>query len=235
MVHLAATVGRKTYLWGGRTKDFSEKSREKLGSVVETFDPYLEQWEQQPTKGAPPPGLYNGACASLMDSMYICAGTDEINYYSSLHQLNTTTLKWSESLQQNPKDGPMRKVGCGMISYNDDTLALFGGFGISSSELQSVIKSRQFPDGRRWTDEFHLFDIKKGVFQLHLILQHSYLYYRLYYIQVSGALPLPLGQDLLLVQISPSLRLITTELCCLGEEYVQGKPMISTSLTCKLW
>ena len=38
--HISSRVGSKVVVQGGRTKDFSEKSRQHLSSVVEIFDPY---------------------------------------------------------------------------------------------------------------------------------------------------------------------------------------------------
>ena len=41
---------RKVVVQGGRTNDFSEKSRQHLSSVVEIFDLHSESWEQRPVK-----------------------------------------------------------------------------------------------------------------------------------------------------------------------------------------
>ena len=48
-LHISGRVGSKVVVQGGVTKDFSEKSRHHLSSVVETFDPYSELWEQRQT------------------------------------------------------------------------------------------------------------------------------------------------------------------------------------------
>ena len=87
-----AAVGGRCYLWGGRVQDFSESGRRKLASTVEIFDPYLETWEEHPTTGVPPPGLYFGACTSLLDSLYWFGGWDDSSRYNFLHRLDTTTL-----------------------------------------------------------------------------------------------------------------------------------------------
>ena len=163
--HFSASCGGKVVVWGGMIKDFM-KNRERLGSVIETFDPFLERWEQQPTTGAPPPGLYSGACASILDSLYTYGGLDGSSYQSGLHCLCTSAMEWRKLEERFPQDGPMRKIGCHMVQFND-TLVLFGGYGFPRAAIQpgsSFIKIKAFSDGRGWTNEFHLFDVKKGMY-----------------------------------------------------------------------
>ena len=171
--HLSTSCQGKVLLWGGLSKDFVKmKERAKLASVVEIFDPNLKKWEQKPVTGALPPGLYAGACSSMIDTVYAFGGTDGINRHNSLHQLETSSLEWRELKVHNPHDAPMKKSGCAMVSYNDDTLVLFGGFGIPSKAIQSgstCIKDTRSSDGRGWTNEFHLFNLKEGNFHLRLM------------------------------------------------------------------
>ena len=91
--HGAAAVGGRCYPWGGYVQVLSESGRRKLASTVEIFDPYLETWEKHPTTGVPPPGLYFGACTSLLDSLYWFGEYDGSSRYNSLHRLDTTTLE----------------------------------------------------------------------------------------------------------------------------------------------
>ena len=154
-------------VWGGLIEDFL-KNRERLGSVVETFDPFLERWEQQPTTGAPPPGLYNGACTSIQDSLYTYGGSDGSSHQSGLHRLNTSAMEWRKLEERIPQDGPMRKSGCRMVLFDDSILVLFGGHGFPKAAIQpgsSFIKDKRFSDGRGWTNECHLFDVKQGSVQ----------------------------------------------------------------------
>ena len=75
-LHGAAPVGGRCYLRGGCVQDFTESGRRKLALTVEIFDPYLETWEEHPTTGVLPPGLYDGACTSLLNSLYWFGGYD---------------------------------------------------------------------------------------------------------------------------------------------------------------
>ena len=164
--HYAAPVGGRCLLWGGRVPDFSASGRKKLASTVEIFDPYLEVWEQQATSGLSPPGLVSGVCAALSDQLYSFGGYGDASHYNSLHTLDPTSLEWKELRVLNQADGPMRKMGCGMVSYNGDRLALFGGYGIPTGPTQpgaTFTKTTSIKDGSGWNNELHIFNINEGM------------------------------------------------------------------------
>ena len=165
-LHGAAAVGGRCYLWGGRVQDLTASGRRKLTSTVDILDPYLETWEEHPTTGVPPPGLHAGACTSLLDSLYWFGGSDGSSLYNSLHRLDTTTLEWREIQPLNQADGPMRKHGCRMVSFLQDKLAVFGGYGISTGPTQPgamFAKNTDSTDGRGWSNELHVFTITEGI------------------------------------------------------------------------
>ena len=165
--HYAVSVRGRLYAWSGRTQDFSESGRQKLKSVVETFDPHTEVWQQRATSGSPPPGVCNGACVAIGDSMYVSCGYGGSKHQSGLHEFDTTTLQWKD---RTATEGPMRKVGCCMISYEGDKLALFGGYGFPTGSIQpgsKFIKHTWSTDGRGYTNEFHLFHTREGMIRIH--------------------------------------------------------------------
>ena len=166
--HGAAPVGGRCYLWGGHVQDFSESGRRKLMSTIEVFDSYLETWEKHHTTGMPPPGLYFGVCTSLLDSLYWFGGNNGSScYHNSLHRLDPTTLEWRELQPLNQVDGPMRKAGCGVVTFLQDKLAVFGGYGIPRGPTQpgaTFTSDTRFTDGSGWSDELHVFDITEGNF-----------------------------------------------------------------------
>ena len=173
--HVSQSVGSKVLVQGGRTKDFSEKSRQHLSSVVETFDPYSELWEQRQVEGDPPsPGTYVAASASLHDDLFSFGGWDGSYYFNALHRLDTKTWRWCQLSPQNAEEAPMPKIGCGMISFGDK-LGVFGGYGIPKgpTEPQSFIKNTRFTDGRGWTNEFHIYHLKEGVYNSYYQLNSS--------------------------------------------------------------
>ena len=167
LFHYAVSVRGRVYAWGGCTQDFSESGQQKLKSVVEIFDPYTEVWQQRGTSGSPPPGVYHGASAAIGDSMYVSCGNDGSKNHSGLHEFDTTTLQWTD---RTASEGPMRKAGCQMISYEGDKLALFGGYGILTGPIQpgsKFIKYAGSTDGSGWTNEFHLFHTREGMIRIH--------------------------------------------------------------------
>ena len=59
----------------------------------------------------------------------------------------------------------MRKVGCGMVSFHQDKLAVFGGYGIPRGPTQPgamFTKNTNHTDGSGWSNELHVFDITEG-------------------------------------------------------------------------
>ena len=165
-LHGAAAVEGKCYLWGGCVQDFSASGRRKLASTIEIFDPYLETWEEHHTTGLPPSGLYDGACTSLLDSLYWFGGYNSRCFHNSLHKLDPTTLEWSELQPLNQADGPMRKAGCGMVSFLQDRLAMFGGYGILTDSIQPgamFTKNTTFTGGKGWSNELNVFNIMESM------------------------------------------------------------------------
>ena len=160
----AAPIGERLFLWGGRVPDFSARGRRNLASTVDIFDPYLETWKQQSTSGILPPGLYDGASASI-SNLYSFGGFDGASSYNSFHTLNPTTLQWNELQVLNQAEGPMRKRGCKMVVYSQDQLALFGGYGFPTGPNRAGVlftKDTSFTDGRGWSNELHLFNTNEG-------------------------------------------------------------------------
>jgi len=157
--HSSVQVENNAYLWGGLTQDSSRSE------VVNIFDCYSESWKERSTTGVPPPGLQGGCFTLLCDDLYYFRGDDGKRAHNSLHKLQTKTLEWQSIKQANPAGGPLPKMGCGMVAYQQQ-LALIGGYCHTHiGPLQAgakFIKSSRIT-GRGWTNEFHLFSITEGV------------------------------------------------------------------------
>ena len=166
--HISGRVRSKVVVQGGVTKDFSEKSKQHLSSVVEIFDPYSESWEQRQVEGnSPSPATCRAASASLHDDLFSFGGYDSRDYFNTVHRLDTKTWCWSQVSPQNADGAPMLKGGCGMIAFKN-SLLVFGGYGRprQPTERQSFIKSTSYTDGRGWTNEFHIYNLSEGNMQL---------------------------------------------------------------------
>ena len=162
--HISVRVGSKVVVQGGLTNDFSEKSRQRLSSVVEIFDLYSESWEQRPVTGdAPSPGTYNAASASLHDDLFSFGGYGDRHFFNTLHRLDTEKLCWSQVSPQNADGAPMPKSGCGMIAFGNG-LGVFCGYGVprGPTEPQSFIKNTTSTNGSGWTNKFHIYNLSQG-------------------------------------------------------------------------
>ena len=161
--HVSQSVGSKALVRGGRTKDFSEKSRQHLSSVVELFDPYSELWEQKQVEGdIPSPGTYAAASASFNNDLFTYGGFDGSGKaINALRKLDTKTWRWRQLSPQNAEGAPMPKFVCGMVAFGD-SLGVFGGHGIPRGPTQpgSFIN---LTDGSGCTNEFHLYNLTDGM------------------------------------------------------------------------
>ena len=179
--HYAAAVGGTVYVCGGRVFNLANSSvRDELLLSVNVFDPLLDSWEEQITKGMPFLGLYRGACASALNSVYTYGGNDGSNLQGSLNVLDISTKRWSLlSGESSVGRSPMIKVGCGLTHVRclGDNLSLFGGYCRNrDNSIQggsSFIANHNFEDGRGWSNEFHLYSLRKGT---HMLMQYSRIF-----------------------------------------------------------
>ena len=143
----------------GWTVDF-DKTKEELSSTIQVFDQYLEQWRQLQTTGYPPNGLYDGGCCvSPSGDLYVYGGRDGSNYHAGIYKLSSE--KWSQLSGESDMNGPVKKVGCGMVFFTKKKVAVIGGYGPPPASLQPgalFVKNELYSDGRGWTNEIHIFD-----------------------------------------------------------------------------
>ena len=167
LLQTSFSVEGRVYVWGGASQDAVSGSKDditKLASSIEQFDPYLEVWTRLNTAGTPHPGLILPGCASYGEHVYMYGGVKD-KYGDVLSCLNVKTLTWSQLSPARTAGGPMRKVGCGIVHFHHDKLAVIGGYGIPTGPTQpgsSFIKDTRFTDGRGYTNEVHVFDISQG-------------------------------------------------------------------------
>jgi len=157
--HSSVQIEENAYLWGGLTQDSSRSE------VINIFDSYTEMWKERSTTGVPPPGQYNGSFTVVGSNLYYFGGNHGRIYFSSVNELQLSSLEWNEIMECNTAEGPLLKSGCGMVAYQQQ-LAVIGGFASApTGSLQAgaeFIKSINYP-GKGWNNEFHLFSIREGV------------------------------------------------------------------------
>ena len=172
-LHCAAQVGENCYLWGGH---FSGKDQKSPTLSLQTFHPINGMWETKTTTGDAPFGLLDGACTTVSKSLYHFGGNDGNQFYNSLHCLECDTLQWSEL--HTSASRPMPKSGCGIVTYLEEALSaasliVFAGYGkpVSPTEPGArFIPETRFSGWRGWTNEMHLFNLKKGMYYLVIFL-----------------------------------------------------------------
>ena len=168
-LHTAFSIDRRVYVRGGRTDDFESRSEDgklELANSIEQFDPFLEVWRQlKTTGGAPHPGLVGAACVSFGENVYMYGGHNGRRYEGALSCLNVKSLTWSLLCPEEVAGGPMIKIGCGIVMFHGDKLAVIGGFGHPTGPAQAgstFIKYTGANDGSGCTNEFHVFNIGQG-------------------------------------------------------------------------
>ena len=138
--HAAVAIRDKLYRWGGKRSGLRS-------DLVDVFDVSKQQWECLTTCGPPPPGIDSCAYTAIGTSLFTFGGEDGDYYrYNSLHQLDTMTLEWRELVPRSLSHIPRKKMGCGMVSLDEDKLVVFAGF---------------TERGKR-TNELHVFNTKKS-------------------------------------------------------------------------
>lgn len=127
--HVAVGYKDKVFIWGGRTKKYSQSDKAKLASTLDIFDLRTELWERLETRGTPPSGLIHCAFATDGPHVYVYGGGDGETDYDTLHRLNVDDLTWTRIPNASGAAGsPGRKNGAKMVLWGKK-LILFGGYG----------------------------------------------------------------------------------------------------------
>lgn len=163
--HVAIAYNGKVYVWGGRTKDTSLNA--KLISVVEEFDPITSKWMKVPTRGEHPqrPERCAYTCTEDGSKLYVFGGYHEGTFSNSLYCLALDTMSWEEISCCDPECFPGKKAAAGMVIWNNDTLVLFGGYGLPPikgvAQDTAYLRNAKSHDGPGWTNELHLFKLSE--------------------------------------------------------------------------
>ena len=140
--HTTHIVGDYLYMWGGNIdglpKVHDNEVKMMMTSVIEVFDLPSGMWEQRPTNGKPPLGVWGYASTVIGNRIYYFGGYCSHGKccHNSLNSLKTDSLTWNELFPTDSNMGPMMKSSSGMISLkfnNEDYLLVVGGIGLSRS------------------------------------------------------------------------------------------------------
>ena len=168
--HSTILVRDKLYCWGGDQKYLplvhDSEDKRKITSSVDVLELPTFKQERNSTTGNPPAGVMRYACTNIKNNVLYFGGNCKPFecFHNSLYKLNTLTLNWNEIITTTTDNIPMRKSGCGMISFNTngkDHLFLSGGVGKTPPTKQRY--AQYVPDPNRpnlsYTNEIHCMNI----------------------------------------------------------------------------
>ena len=170
--HSTILVRNKLYCWGGNQKDLprplvhDSEDKRKITSTVNLFELATFKWERKSTTSNPPAGVLFYACTSIKHNVLYFGGCCKLFdcIHNNLYELNTLTLNWNEIITTTTDNIPMRKHGCGMISFNmngEDHLFLSGGIGptpLSGQRHAQYIPDPSYPH-LSYTNEIHCMNV----------------------------------------------------------------------------
>ncbi|XP_019855582.1 PREDICTED: kelch domain-containing protein 1-like [Amphimedon queenslandica] len=164
--HSTVKVGDTLYMWGGVS---SKSNGEFALSVMELYHLPTGTWEQRPTTGNSPLGLFGYAAAAIGNKIFYFggySGNSAGTFYNSLHCFNVDAFNWKEISPNNSHLGPMKKCNCGMVAVQlngEDYLAVIGGLGSVSSETpkqgDASYSTKETLTGYQICNEVHYFKI----------------------------------------------------------------------------
>ena len=149
----SSVINGELFMWGGRMV---------ATTSLQVYHPYLESWRQLGTQGPPPPGLQLSASAYSANYLYAYGGYKLDGSLSGcLHRLDTKTSSWT-LLATHSANAPMKKVGSGMIVYNNSVI-IIGGSGIRNGPIQPGSEWEKCKDNTwGYTNEMHKYDLREG-------------------------------------------------------------------------
>ena len=145
-----ASAGDVVYLWGGE----GDKEPEK----VFLYRRDTETWTREVTKGLhPPAGLRNGGCTISGQCLYLYGGDGGGSCHGDLYELNIKNWTWRK-VCDGGAEGPGKKYGCRMISYQDQLLVVGGYCGFGSKTPRQAGASYE----TGLTNEVHSYNLTTG-------------------------------------------------------------------------
>ena len=103
------------------------------------------------------------SCSSIGNNIFYFAGYcshDECRH-NCLNALNVDDFTWKEHFATTDTIGPMRKNGSGMLSFENQLLAV-GGVGVSLPADPSPSATYEKKGDHIYTNEHHIYDTEGG-------------------------------------------------------------------------
>ena len=172
-------------MWGGWQPGLPEvydsDKKNSMCSIMEVYCLATGRWEQKPTTGTPPLGVWGYASAAIGNKIFYYGGycNHAGCFHNSLHSFNVDTFNWEELSPTAPHHGPMMKGYCGMIAVQldgEDYLVVLGGEGSpSNTPTQAGAQYSDTGFGRKRCNEIHYYKLSSGQYNNHQFI-HNYYY-----------------------------------------------------------
>ena len=136
-------------------------------------------WQQEYTTGSPPLGMDSCGFTVVGRRVVVYGGYCRHTgcYHNSLHELDTTILKWSELTPDEAEGAPIKKYDCGVVAHSsggEEQLCVFGGYGLLNSAMHQAtaeyVEDTRDKLGDGWTNEFHCFTSGEHMHKVHCVL-----------------------------------------------------------------
>ena len=169
--HSTVRVGDYLYMWGGYQPGLPEvhdsEEKKASSSVMEVRDLASGRWEQKPTTGTPPLGVYGYAAAVIGREIFFFGGHCGHGgcYHNSLFSFNVDTFNWKELSPTSPHHGPMMKRYCGMVAVQlegEAYLVVIGGSNYKGQQ-PGTQRGAQYESGSfQYCNEIHYYKLSSG-------------------------------------------------------------------------
>ena len=131
-------------------------------SVMEVCSLASGRWEQKPTTGTPPLGVYGYAAAVIGREIFFFGGDCGHTgcYHNSIFSFNVDTFNWKELSPTSPHHGPMMKGYCGMVAVQLEGEAYLVVIGGSGQQPDGTQRGAQYESG--YCNEIHYYKLSSG-------------------------------------------------------------------------
>ena len=166
--HCSIILGHELYTWGddqdALPKVHDSPRKTELLSTVDVLSLDTGLWQCRPTTGHPHPGVQGYSVATIGEKLFFFGGHcgHDDCYHNTLSQLDPHSLTWR--VHRDQRDGPMKKVWCGMIPLTSGELFIVGGEGPPPNNPQPNAKYHKVlvSDNTVRTNEQHLYNLSTG-------------------------------------------------------------------------
>ena len=155
-------------MWGGDQPGLpwvhDSEEKKAATSVMEVCHLASGRWEQKPTTGTPPLGVYGYAAAVIGREIFFFGGHCGHGdcYHNNLFSFNVDTFNWKELSPTSPHHGPMMKSYCGMLAVQleeEAYLVVIGGSN-GTGQQPGTQRDAQYVSG--YCNEIHYYKLSSG-------------------------------------------------------------------------